>query len=179
LFRLAELDFFQERFQDALVKLKSSTANAVSDATNDALGLQIFIQENLAPSDAALKEFAKAELLHRQDKLSEALERFEAILKAYKGTDIIDETLINIGDIFTQMNRYTDAIATYERLITEFPESISRDRTMMKEARVYELGLKNIPKAIETYLRFLEQFPNSIYISEARKRVRALRGDTI
>ncbi|MBI1807561.1 MAG: tetratricopeptide repeat protein [Ignavibacteria bacterium] len=177
--RLAELNYFQNRFQDALSKLKGLTTNARSDVTNDALTLQIFILENLKPSDVALKEFAKADLLQRQHKYSEALQVFESTVKSFPKSDVIDETLINIGDVYTQMARYADAIAAYDRLLKEFPESIFLDRTLMKIGQVYQLGLKEKPKAIETYQQLLEKYPNSIYVTEARRRVRELRGDNI
>jgi TolA-binding protein len=177
--RLAELDYFQGKFQEAQAKLKSLTTNPASDATNDALGLQIFIQENLQSAPPALADYARADLLARQQKLSESLDRFQALLTAYPKSDLVDETLISIGDLYTRMGRYADADSAYTRLIDNYPESIVLDRTMMKLGEVYEFGAKDIPKAIAAYQRLLEKFPNSIYVSEARKRVRALRGDTI
>ncbi|MBI1803315.1 MAG: tetratricopeptide repeat protein [Ignavibacteriae bacterium] len=176
---LAEILYFQANFKDALEKLKSLAGNAISDATNDALSLQIFIQDNLKQDVAVLKEFAKGDLLRRQRKLPEALTIFESIVQNYPKSDLMDEALINIGDLLTHMTRYPDAIGTYERLLKDFPESISLDRTLMKLANVYERGLRDSPKAIATYQKLLEQYPNSIYVSEARKRIRELRGDNI
>jgi TolA-binding protein len=77
------------------------------------------------------------------------------------------------------MGTYGDAVATYDTLMSRFPQSIVFDRTLMKLAQVYTFGLHDKIKAIETYQTLLEKFPNSIYASEARKRVRVLRGDTI
>jgi len=177
--RIAELDFFNARFGDALAKLKISAANPVSNTTNDALELQVFIQENMDPDDLALKEYAKAALLERQNKLSEALGEFRSVLSRHRATPLADETLIHIGDLYTLLGRYPDAIAAYDSLLGGFPESISLDRTMMKKARVEELGLKDAARAIATYGRLLEGFPGSIYGSEARKRIRTLRGDSL
>jgi tetratricopeptide (TPR) repeat protein len=179
LFRLAELDYFQERFQAALSKLSTLTVNASSDITNDALRLQIFIQENIQPTDAGIRRYAHGDLLIRQHKLSEALPVFESIVKDFPGTDIIDETLAQIGDLCTHLGRYTDAVGTYERLSSDFPESIVLDRTLMKLGQVYQFGLKDKPKAVATYQRLLEKYPNSIYAGEARRSIRVLRGDGI
>ena len=105
--------------------------------------------------------------------------RFEAILKTYGGAPLIDETLIQIGSAYTQMRRYKDAASMYERLAAEYPESIVLDQSLIQLGQIYALGLKDIPRAIAAYEQLLEKFPNSIYVSEARKRVRELRGDTL
>jgi outer membrane protein assembly factor BamD (BamD/ComL family) len=76
------------------------------------------------------------------------------------------------------MRRYAEAASTYERLATEYPESIVLDESLVQLAQIYALGLKDVPRAIAAYQQLLEKFPNSIYVSEARKRVRELRGDT-
>jgi len=176
---LAEIAYFQANFTEATEKLKALTANVISDVTNDALSLQVFLQENLKQNEPILKDFAKADLLRRQRKLPEALAMFESIVQNNPKSELVDEALMNIGDLQTFMTRYTDAIATYERLLKDFPESIALDRTLMKLANVYERGLKDSVKAIATYELFLEKYPGSIYTGEARKRIRTLRGDTI
>lgn len=177
--RLAELDYFRTNFQDALTKLKTLTRNAGADVTNDALGMQIFIQDNLKSDAAPLKEFARADLLKRQRKLPEALSVFESIVQTYPKSDVVDEALMGIGDLQTQLARYPDAIAAYNRLLKDFPESIVLDRAVMKIGEVYRLGMKDAVNAISTYQKLLEQYPNSIYAGEARRRIRELRGDNI
>jgi len=177
--RLAELDYFRTKFQDALNRLKDLTRNPASDVTNDALGMQIFIQDNLKSDTASLKEFARGDLLKRQQKLPEALSVFESIVRTFPKSDVVDEALMSTGDLLTRLARYSDALAVYNRLLKEFPESIVLDRTVMKIGEVYRLGIKDSVNAIAAYQKLLEQYPNSIYAGEARRRIRELRGDNI
>lgn len=177
--RLAELDYFRGDFNNALQKLDEISKKTISNVANDAISLQIFIQENLKSSEAALKEFSKGDLLKRQWKLSEALSLFESILKINKNAPLVDETLMSIGDILTNMKRYAEALSAYERLMKDFPDNLAVDRSLMKMGEIYYLGLNEKTKAIESYQKLLEKYPNSIYISEARKRIRELRGDNI
>ncbi len=177
--RLAELDYFNNKFQDAIAKLTDLTLNPNSDVANDALSLKLFIQENLQSSEEALKEYARADLLKRQYKFTEALQYFETIVKKYPKANIVDEALINIGDLLARMGRYAEAVSSYNRLITDFPESILFDRTLMKIGRVYQLGLNDKTKAIESYEQLLEKFPTSLFANEARRQIREMRGDSI
>ncbi len=177
--RLAELDYYRKRFHDALAKLKDLTKNAGSDVTNDALSMQIFIQDNLKADDAPLKAFADADLLSRQQKYPEALAAFQSVVDKYPKSDVVDEALMNVGDLLTRLSRFSDALGVYNRLLKEYPESIELDKTHMKIGEVYRLGLKDVPNAIATYQKVLEQYPNSIYAAEARRRIRELRGDNI
>lgn len=177
--QIAEIDYFQGHYTEALTRLKSLSSNPNSDAANDAIAMQIFIQENRLPTDSALRVYAAGDLLEHEHKLSEALLQFHDILRRFPESSLADDAMISIGDIETRMGNYGGAVATYDTLISRFPQSIVLDRSLMKLAQVYTLGLHDKIKAIETYQSLLEKFPNSIYASEARKRVRLLRGDTI
>jgi TolA-binding protein len=176
-FALAEIYFFVGNFKDAR-QLKTITKNHATQTTNDALALLIFIQEN-QQDENVLKKYSAAMLLKRQRQFDKAVEVFETVVKANPKSEIVEEILINIGDIYSMMNRFTDAIAVYEKLKNDFPESIMSDKSQMKIAAVYQLGLKENDKAIATYQKLLEQFPNSIYVSEARRRIRELRGENL
>jgi tetratricopeptide (TPR) repeat protein len=179
LYNLAEMQYFRGKFSDAVMKFGDLTKNAAANITNDALDMLLFLQENMKADSVALKEFAKADLLQHQRKLSEALGQYELVQKTYPTTPLIDESLMNMGDVLTIMKRYPEAIASYDTLIKNYPESIVLDKAMMKEARIYSAGLNDKVKAIASYESLLQKYPNSIYASEARKRIRELRGDSL
>ena len=44
-------------------------------------------------------------------------------------------------------------------------------------AEIYEVSLNNNAKASEYYQKIIIDFPGSLYVTEARKRFRLLRGD--
>ncbi len=179
LLELARLHYYRERFKDALAQLGNLTKDPRDDVTNDALDLQIFIQENTQPNDSALRVYAQADLLMHQRKLSEALAQFLAIPKAFPASPLVDEALITTGEILAAMKRYPEAIEAFRRTIDEFPQSIMVDRAYMDIGRIYQYGLNEKAKAVESYQALLEKFPNSLYVSEARRRIREMRGDAI
>lgn len=178
-FRLGEIDYFRGNVPDAIKKLQDLSRNAGADITNNALGLMIFLQESEKDDPGALRAFAKADFLKRQRKFSEARNVFDDLIKSYPKAECRDEAMLNIGDLLALMGRTSDAIDSYQRLIADFPESISLDAALMKLGTTYQQAVRDPLKAAAAYQQLLERFPNSIHASEARKRVRALRGDTI
>lgn len=178
-FHLAELDYFESAFDSSLVKLESITTNMGIDLANDGLELQYFIQENRSTAPAALTEFAKADLLMRQRKYAEALSRFEDLSRHIAGLLLEDDVLMKIAELHLLLHQVLDALASFQRILTDLPNSILRDRAQMRIGEVYERTLKDKARALEAYEQILIKFPNSLYVEEARKRIRLLRGDAI
>lgn len=179
LFRLAELDYFETNFDSASATLQRISANMVNDLTNDALQLLYFIQENRAAGEAALAEFAHADLLVRQRKYSEALVRFQSVIARFATTTLMDDGVMRIGELQLLLNRVDSALAMFQKVADDMPTSILRDRAQMRIAEVYENKLKDKQKAIEAYEQLLANYPTSLFVEEARKRIRILRGDPI
>ncbi len=177
-FKLAEIDYFEGKFDDALSKLDEITKNPSADYTNDALALQSFVQDNRMP-EAALKEFAQGELSIRQRKLSEAIVIFEDIRRSFPTSTLVDESLMKIGDLQNQMQQYAQALTAYQELIDKYHESMWVDKAQMSIAETYQFKLKDKQKALTLYEALLKDYPNSIYVAEARKRIRELRGDNL
>ena len=50
---------------------------------------------------------------------------------------------------------------------------------MFKEAELYERYLNDKEKAKQLYQDLLTKYPGSIYVVEARKRFRDMRGDVV
>ncbi len=179
LFRLAELDYFEAQFDPATALLQRISSNASNDLTNDALQLLYFIEENKGAGQAALTEFAQADLLVRQRKYSEALVRFQSMALQYPSTSLVDDATMRGGEMELLLNRIGDALAVFKKVVNEMPTSILRDHAQMRIGEVYENKLKNKQKAIEAYEEVLANFPTSLFVEEARKRIRQLRGDSI
>jgi len=179
LFRLAELNYFEARFDSASAVLQRISGNASNDLTNDALQLLYFIQENKAAGQAALTEFALADLMVRQRKYSEAIVRFQSVLTQYPTTALVDDATMRIGELQLLLNSVDDALALFRTVTNDMPASILRDHAQMRIGEIYENRLKNKQKAIEAYEHVLANYPTSLFVEEARKRIRLLRGDSL
>jgi tetratricopeptide (TPR) repeat protein len=179
-YRLAEIEYFAGQFEAASHHLESITSNLKADYANDALALLAFLQENQATTVAALKDFARADFLSRQRKNTEAIPIFLDVIKRFPQALLVDDALMKVGALQAQARLFTDAIASYERLIAEFGQtSIALDRARYNIAEIYQFGLHDTPKAIAAYERLLAEYPQSLLVAQARKRIRQLRGDAL
>ncbi|MFH0992018.1 MAG: tetratricopeptide repeat protein [bacterium] len=176
-FRLSELLYFEAKFDSAAARLRQISTNVNTDLANDALKLLYFIEENKMPTVAALTQFARADLLLRQRKYSEALSLFETIIKEHKTARLIDDATLKIGEIQLLLHRTDEATATFRHMAEEMNTSIFRDLAQLHIGEIYERILRDTPKAITAYEALLTQFPKSLYVEETRKRIRLLRGD--
>jgi tetratricopeptide (TPR) repeat protein len=179
--RNARLSFFKGEFvlsQEHLDVLKQATSREIS---NDALQLSLMITDNLVQdtTGAALKVYARADLLLLQARYDDAVRTLDSIPYVYKGDDLEDDVLSRKAQVYAQTRRYPDAIDTYRRLLEKFPESIYADDALFEQARLTEEKLNDKPAAMALYERLLKEQPGSVYVAEARKRFRALRGDGV
>jgi outer membrane protein assembly factor BamD (BamD/ComL family) len=178
-FKLAELNYFEAQFDTSLSLLKRFNTNLNTDLTNDALQLQYFIQENKTSFLPALIEFAKADLQMRQRKYPESLSHFRDIVKQYPTTLLIDDAMMKIGELHLKLKQTNEAIAAFRFIADSIQLSILKDRSQFRIAEISENILHNKAQAIIAYEILLEQFPNSLYAEQARKKIRLLRGDAL
>jgi tetratricopeptide (TPR) repeat protein len=179
LFRRAEIQFFKHRFDSALTLLQPLTQNLKADETNDALLLRFFITENMLQFTDALKSYARAELLTRRNRLSEAAAELTALVDLYPNAPLADDAMMAVASNLTRLQRYRDALIVYNTLFEEYPVSSEKEKAYFRIGELYQYHLDDRMKAIEAYTVILEKYPFSLFSDEARKRIRLLRGDPI
>jgi tetratricopeptide (TPR) repeat protein len=75
--------------------------------------------------------------------------------------------------------RYEEALAVFTKVVNLDPEGILNDDVYYKVAELYKNQLNLPEKAKEYYQKIIFDYPSSIYLVDARKKFRQLRGDTI
>ncbi len=178
-FRLAEIQYFENNFDSAAALLQQLTLSVSADESNDALLLLHFIRENQTEYPDALKLYAKAMLLTRQKKLSEALNAISSAIQAFTEAPLADDALIVKANLCRRLNQHVEALSAYRKLLSDYPLSIVRDRAQFGIGEIYHEHLKDKDKAIQAYEELLATYPHSLLLEEARKRIRILRGDAI
>lgn len=180
-YKNAKLSYYKGDFewaQDQLDILKGSTSELIS---NDAIGLSVFILEHYALDTTArpMKMFAKAELLMFQNKFDASIMVMDSVLEQYSEHGLGDDILYTKSEIAYKKRDYTAAIKLLEQIPERYKDGILVDNALFKMAEIYEKRLGDSKKAMELYEKILFEHSGSLFVVEARKRFRRLRGDGV
>ncbi|MCF6223268.1 MAG: tetratricopeptide repeat protein [Flavobacteriaceae bacterium] len=178
-FKVAQTSYFKGDFQWAQIQLKVLKASTSQLIANDALDLNLLITNNIVNDSIqdALKIYAKAELLAYQNKNLQAIDTLNKVLLNFKGHAIEDDALFKQAKLFIDTKKYIDAEHNYLKIIQNYPESILIDDCYFALAELYNYLLNDSEKAKEMYQKIIFEYPSSIYLIDARKAYRKLRGD--
>lgn len=180
-FKSAKLSYYQGDFTWARAQLdvlKSSTSQLIA---NDALNLSLLISENTeSESDSnALKKYAKADFLIFTNQYDKALKILDTIKVLYPNNSLEDDILMSKAKIFQKQSDIDKTIEQLNLVIANHSTDLWADDALFTLADIYETNLKDNAKAMEYYQKIITDFPGSLYVTEARKRFRNLRGDSI
>jgi tetratricopeptide (TPR) repeat protein len=140
--------------------------------------LSLLIQENTIDSNqAALKLFAKADLLAAQDHFKQALSLLDSLEQHLTKNPLLDDILYKRAEISEAMRQYDSAYSQFNQVFNRYSKDILADQALFKAAQLLDLKLNNPEKAMEAYALLIKQYPGSVFSNEARKRYRLLRGD--
>jgi tetratricopeptide (TPR) repeat protein len=148
------------------------------DGANDGLTLFYHVQEGVADS-GSLAMFARGELLAWQRKYSEAFTYFEEVGRTARTALLSSRARIESADMLVLLGQSMTAIELLDSVVATHQSDVLRDRALFRVGTLYEEEIDDIPKAVQTYERFLQLFPTSLYADEARRRVRLLRKDIL
>ena len=175
----AKLSYFNGEFELAqghLDILKLATSREIA---NDALNLSILIKNNTVfdSTDVVMREYANIELLLFQNQQNDAIEALKQMSEKYPKHSIIDEVYYLIAKTERELGNFQKSISALEVINTAHYFEILGDDALFLTGLIWQDDLNNPEKAMESYLQLLEKFKGSIFVAEARKRLRELRGD--
>ena len=98
---------------------------------------------------------------------------------AYPEHTLEDEILLIRAEIALQRGAFDAAIGHYEDIIDLYAMDILADDALFGMAELHEEQLGDPDTAQGLYERLLNEYPGSLYVVEARKRFRRLRGDVL
>lgn len=180
-FRNARLSYYLGEFEWAeaqLNVLKQATSQLIS---NDALDLALLISDNIGDDSITepLQIYSRAELLAFQHKNDLALQTLDSILVLYPGRKITANVWFKKAGIYITKGDFDSAITLYSDIVKNYADGVLADDALFRIGTIYENNLKDIEKAKSTYEQFIDKYPSSVFIAEARRHYRLLRGDKI
>ncbi|MDB4925676.1 tetratricopeptide repeat protein [Mucilaginibacter sp.] len=178
-FRNAKFAYYTGDFTWAkgqLDVLKAATSQLIA---NDALNLSLLIADNIAvdTSGKALQMYAHADLQIFAEQQDKAIKILDSINIKYPNNALSDDILMAKARIALQQKNYADAAADLKKIIAEHPTDLWADDAVFMLGDIYENQLTDKEQAKNYYQKIITDYGGSLFINEARKRFRKLRGD--
>ncbi len=197
-FKNAKLSFYIGEFEWAKSQLDVLSAATSKLVSNDAIYFSLLISDNMEEDEEdeededttyllferpstnlPLKKYAEADFLIFQNKDEQALVELDSVITLSPLGTLVDDALYQKALIYIKQKNYLGAEVLLKQIEEKHGEELLGDDAVFKLAELYEYYLKDIPQAMEYYLKIMQNYSGSLYVVEARKHYRALRGDAI
>ncbi|HEY2583204.1 MAG TPA: tetratricopeptide repeat protein [Mucilaginibacter sp.] len=178
-FRNAKLAYYTGDFTWAkgqLDVLKAATSQLIA---NDALNLSLLITDNITAdtTGAALKIYARADLLIFAEESGKALATLDSIDKKYPGNSLSDDISMAKARLMILQKDYAGAVPLLKKIEEEHSSSLWADDAVFMLGDIYENHLSDPENAKTYYQKIITDYAGSLWLNEARRRFRLLRGD--
>lgn len=179
--RNARLYYFTGDFSLANSYLKILKRATTKKIANDAIDLGLLINNNtiLDTTDAAMKTFASIELLQYQHKNDSAIMALLDFIENHPNHSLTDESYWLIAKLKKEQQEYEESIKYLDLLLANYGTDILADDAAFEKAKILDQDLNDLAAAQALYRDFITTYPGSLYVSEARRRFRILRGDQV
>ena len=178
-FRNSKLTYYIGEYKWALDQLNILKAATSKLIANDAMALSLLISENMDEDSTTigLDFYSRADLLEYRNQHEAAIVTLDSVFTKFQDHPIFDDAIMKKADIRIKQAKYADADTLLGTLIKRFPASVLADDALIKRGKLNEEQIGNKEKAMAFYEALLKDYPGSIFVIEARKRFRTLRGD--
>lgn len=178
-FRNARLSFFKGEFEWAQAQLDVLKGSTTQKIANDALALSLLISDNLDLDTTILpmQAFAAVEMLLFRQEYTAAIGAMEQLLAEFPNHGLSDEVYFRLAQAHQRLGQPAKAAEWYNKLVDAFGSDILGDDALFALAVLTEEQPGQSAEAAKLYERLLQQYPDSTFTFEARRRFRKMRGD--
>ncbi len=124
------------------------------------------------PSNADYAEFQKAFVLGLQRNYSQKVSVLNAMMSTYPNSQYYADALFEKSRALVMLSKDNEAIATLEKLQSDFPQSPVNQKAGVQLGQLY-FNNNNPRKSIDAYKRVITNYPNT---AEARMSIVSLEG---
>ncbi len=180
-FRNAKLSYYKGEFEWAQAQLDVLKAATSKLIANNAMDLSLLISDNIAIDSnfTPLMMYARADLLAFQHKDSLALLTLDSVLTKFPERDIKDEVYFSQAKIDLRHGQFQTAADLFQKIVEVAPKGIYADDALFKLADLEQHHFSDPKKAMDLYEKLMVNYPGSLYVAEARRQFRILRGDAV
>ncbi len=188
-FKTAQVSYFKGDFTWAKAQLKILKSSTTQTIANDAVDLFLKITDN-EPVDSiptGLTQLAKAELYQYQKNIEKALSVVDELIENKElfpngltpSEVVFDDAYYLKAKLHLELQQFDLSIQSLEKIVKTDPQSFLADDIYFMLADIYNSEIKDEEKAKTYYQKIIFEYPSSIYLVEARKKFRRIRGDNL
>lgn len=101
-----------------------------------------------------------------------AISGFSDYVKYCPGSDLTDNSQYWIAEAYYELQQHEQAIAEYNKLLSQYPDSEKRASAIFKLGRTYE-KLADTTRALEYFLRLKDEFPGTVEYDQVKDKIDA------
>ena len=167
----ALFSYYNNEIPWALSQFKALRSSTTKLIANDAMSYSILIDENIDQDSTynGLRLFANAEKEIEYNNLSLAKQYLDSINSSYLYHPLFDEVLILRAEISILEKEFEQAKEYLKESLKKYPYELTADDALYILSDIYLNQTKEISLAKETLEKIIIDYPNSIYVIEARK----------
>ena len=173
-YQLARIFSFRNDFESARKNLMSVMGNLKDNIANDAIELSILL--NTAKNDSSnLSLYCSAEFLAEQKRFTEAKDLYLQLSQNPQAFVFHSIAKLRAAEMLIATDAFSAAIADLSLIVEEAEKNIYADKALYLQGQIYQYGLKDSVKAVESYESLLAKFPKSLFLDEARQNIIELK----
>ncbi len=173
-YQMARIFSFRNDFESARKNLMSVMGNLKDNIANDAIELSILL--NTAKDDSSnLSLYCSAEFLAEQKRFSEAKDLYPQLSQNPQAFVFHSIAKLRAAEMLIATDAYSAAIAYLSLIVEEVEKNIYADKALYLQGQIYQYGLKDSVKAVESYESLLAKFPKSLFLDKARQNIIELK----
>lgn len=167
----ALFSYYNNEIPWALSQFKALRSSTTKLIANDAMSYSILIEENIDQDSTynGLRLFANAEKEIEYNNLSLSKQYLDSINTSYLYHPLFDEVLILRAKISILEKKFEQAKEYLKESLKKYPYELTADDALYILSDIYLNQTKEISLAKETLEKIIIDYPNSIYVIEARK----------
>ncbi|MBK7632580.1 MAG: tetratricopeptide repeat protein [Ignavibacteriales bacterium] len=174
MYQIARINSFKNDFESARKDLTTVMNNLKDNVANDAIEFSILL--NTAKNDSSnLSLYCSAEFLAEQKRFGEAKDLYLQLSQNPQAFVFSSIAKLRTAEMLIAIDDYPNAIANLTLIVDEAEKNIYADKALYLQGQIYQYGLKDDVKAVESYESLLAKFPKSLYLDEARKNIIELK----
>ena len=173
-YQLARIFSFRNDFESARKNLLTVMGNLKDNIANDAIEFSILL--NTAKNDSSnLSLYCSAEFLTEQKRFSGAKDLYLQLSQNPQAFVFHSIAKLRATEMLIATDAYSGAIADLSLIVEEAEKNIYADKALYLQGQIYQYGLRDTVKAVQSYESLLAKFPKSLYLDEARKNIIELK----